>query len=136
MNKLVEHVIIAHPGKVWNQIVSRSLFQTEHPISLTGLTAGPDIFHFAKSLTIVQTSEIVEGKAAIAGNYLEALQASATFSILLHCFCFKPPQSQLRVAKFKINTQVINGTVLRVVVRSACRVPIPLNTGGCSLLAL
>ena len=62
-------------GKVWNQIVSRLLFQTEHPVSLTGQTAGPNIFLFAKSLTIVQTSEIIEGKAATGASYFEALEA-------------------------------------------------------------
>ena len=73
-----------------NQIVSRSLFQTEHPVSLTGLTAGPDIFHFAKSLTIVQTSEIIEGTVAIAGNYSEALQAMLR-QLFQHCFSVSIP---------------------------------------------
>ena len=63
-------------GRVWNQIVSLLIFQTEHPVSLTGLTAGPNIFLFAKwLLTIVQTSEIIEGKAATGASYFEALEA-------------------------------------------------------------
>jgi len=46
---------------------------------------------------------------------------------LVQSFCILLPQAA---------TQVINGTVLRVVVPSACRVPTPLNTGVCSLVAL
>ena len=135
INKLVEHIIIVHLSKVWNQIVSRLLFQTEHPVSLTGLTAGPNIFHFTESPTIVQTSEIIEGKAVTGASCFEALQALDFFQ----SFCIvllQAPQSQLRAAKFKKNTQVINGTVLRVVVPGACRVRTPLNTGICSLVAV
>ena len=73
-----------------NQIVCRSLFQTEHPVSLIGLTAGPNIFHFAKSLTIVQTSEIIEGKAAIGASYSEALQAMLR-QLFQHCFSVSIP---------------------------------------------
>ena len=125
INKLVEHIIIVHLSKVWNQIVSLLLFQSEHPVSLTGLTAGPNIFHFTKSPTIVQASEIIEGKAVTGASYFEALQAM--LRQFFQSFCILLGQAP---------TQVINGTVLRVVVPSACRVRTPLNTGICSLVAV